>query len=64
MQRKFAFIVPAHNEELALARTVRSLRAVDYPKSLFDVIVIADNCTDRTAEIAREEEQLSLNERM
>jgi len=55
LQRKFAVIVPAHNEEIALARTVRSLRAIEYPKSLFDVIVVADNCTDRTAEIGREE---------
>jgi cellulose synthase/poly-beta-1,6-N-acetylglucosamine synthase-like glycosyltransferase len=50
-----AFIVPAHNEELAIGKTLRSLLAVDYPRDYFDVIVIADNCTDRTAEIARRE---------
>ncbi len=50
--RRFAIVVPAHNEELSLARTVRSLMAIEYPRKHFDVIVIADNCTDDTAAIA------------
>jgi cellulose synthase/poly-beta-1,6-N-acetylglucosamine synthase-like glycosyltransferase len=53
--QRMAFIVPAHNEELAIEKTLRSLLRVDYPRDYFDVIVIADNCTDRTAEIARRE---------
>ena len=35
-----------------MATTVASCRAVDYPESLFSVLVIADNCTDRTAMVA------------
>lgn len=51
--RRFAVVVPAHNEELSIGRTLGSLLSIDYPKELFDVIVIADNCTDATASLAR-----------
>jgi cellulose synthase/poly-beta-1,6-N-acetylglucosamine synthase-like glycosyltransferase len=47
-------IVPAHNEENVIKNLVDSLNAQNYPKELYDVYVIADNCTDRTAEIAKE----------
>jgi cellulose synthase/poly-beta-1,6-N-acetylglucosamine synthase-like glycosyltransferase len=47
-------VIPAHNEESGIARTVGSCRAADYPESLFEVAVIADNCSDRTAEVAAE----------
>jgi cellulose synthase/poly-beta-1,6-N-acetylglucosamine synthase-like glycosyltransferase len=46
-------VVPAHNEAAGIADTVKSLLAMDYPRELFDVIVVADNCTDDTAERAR-----------
>jgi cellulose synthase/poly-beta-1,6-N-acetylglucosamine synthase-like glycosyltransferase len=45
----FDIIVPAHNEEAGVGTTVKSLFAIDYPKSLFRVLVVADNCTDQTA---------------
>ena len=51
--RKFAVVVPAHDEESTIAKTLGSLNSLDYPRGLFDLIVIADNCEDRTAEIAR-----------
>ena len=51
--RRFRFIVPAHNESAGIAATVRSLLGVDYPASLFDVLVVADNCEDDTALQAR-----------
>jgi cellulose synthase/poly-beta-1,6-N-acetylglucosamine synthase-like glycosyltransferase len=51
--RRFRFIVPAHNESAGVGATVKSLLAVDYPQSLFDVLVVADNCQDDTAEQAR-----------
>jgi cellulose synthase/poly-beta-1,6-N-acetylglucosamine synthase-like glycosyltransferase len=50
--RRFLFVIPAHNEEVCVAATVRSCRAVQYPSSNFDVLVIADNCTDDTAACA------------
>jgi cellulose synthase/poly-beta-1,6-N-acetylglucosamine synthase-like glycosyltransferase len=50
---KFAMIVPAHNESAVIERTVRSLLAVDWPPSLRRAIVVADNCSDDTAALAR-----------
>ena len=47
------FLVPAHNEELLLADCLRSLLAMDYPADARTIVVVADNCTDATAEIAR-----------
>jgi len=52
-ERKFRFIVPAHNESAGIGETVRSLLAVDYPKASFEVVVVADNCQDDTAAQAR-----------
>src|SRR5258707_13796894 len=52
--RTFALVIPAHNEEKTIGGTIRSILALDYPKELFDVIVVADNCTDATASTARE----------
>lgn len=51
--RRFRFVVPAHNESAGIAATVSSLLKVDYPGGLFDVVVVADNCNDDTAEQAR-----------
>ena len=51
--RKFAVVVPAHDEEATIGTTLRSLRNIDYPKELFEVVVIADNCTDGTADAVR-----------
>ncbi|MCY0999576.1 glycosyltransferase [Myxococcus sp. MISCRS1] len=52
--RKFDVVIPSHNEELGIARTVANLSAVDYPASLRRILVIADNCSDATAQKARE----------
>ncbi|MDP9035924.1 MAG: glycosyltransferase family 2 protein [Myxococcota bacterium] len=51
---RFDFVVPAHNEELCIGDTVRSLLAVDYPAECRRVLVVADNCTDSTAARAEE----------
>ncbi len=50
---RFAVIVPAYNEENVLGFTLESLKRMDYPKELFDIYLVADHCTDKTAEIAR-----------
>jgi 1,2-diacylglycerol 3-beta-glucosyltransferase len=50
---RFQFVVPAHDEAGGIGRTVESLLAVDYPRELFDVVVVADNCRDETAARAR-----------
>lgn len=50
---KFAVLVCARNEESVIRLPVKSVYMTSYPKDKLDVIVLADNCTDRTAEIAR-----------
>ena len=50
---RFDLIVPAHNEASIIARTISSLRSVDWPADRFRVLVVADNCTDATATVAR-----------
>ena len=46
---RFAVLVPAHNESAGIARTVQSLRSLEWPADWLRVSVIADNCTDDTA---------------
>ncbi len=50
---RMAVIVPAHDEELMLAETLQSLKAQNYPIASIEIVVVADNCTDGTAEVAR-----------
>ncbi len=52
-ERKFALLVAAHDEEMVVGKIVDSLKELDYPKDLYDIFVIADNCTDKTVEIAQ-----------
>lgn len=47
-QTKFAVLIPARNEELVIGTLIESLHAQAYPKDLYDVIVIPNNCTDDT----------------
>ena len=49
---KFDVIVPAHNEAEVIQRTVTSLLKCDWPSDRYRICVVADNCTDSTAEIA------------
>lgn len=53
-QKRFAILIAAHNEERVIAHIINSLSRQNYPKDMYDIYVIADNCTDRTAEIAEE----------
>ncbi|MGC4029169.1 MAG: glycosyltransferase family 2 protein [Steroidobacteraceae bacterium] len=50
---RIAIIVPAHNEGARITRTLSDLSGCDYPRDQFEIIVIADNCTDDTAAVAR-----------
>jgi len=50
---RFEVIVPAHNEAAVIERTVASLKKIDWPADRFRVWVVADNCGDTTAELAR-----------
>lgn len=52
--KNFALIIAAHNEEMVIAQSIESLKSLDYPKELYDIYVIADNCKDKTPQIAKE----------
>jgi cellulose synthase/poly-beta-1,6-N-acetylglucosamine synthase-like glycosyltransferase len=53
---RFCILIPAHDEEDCLPRLIDSLNSLQYPDDLYEVVVIADNCTDSTASIARLQE--------
>ncbi len=49
----FALLIPAHNEQMLLGAALDGLNRLEYPRDRYVRVVIADNCTDETAEIAR-----------
>ncbi len=49
----FDVIVPAHNEAMVIQACVASLKRLDWPAEQFRVLVVADNCSDATATLAR-----------
>ncbi|OUM95346.1 MAG: glycosyl transferase family 2 [Thermobacillus sp. ZCTH02-B1] len=52
-KHSFAVIVAAHNEERVIGALLDNLLKLDYPRELYDIFVICDNCTDRTADVVR-----------
>ena len=52
--RKIAVLIAARNESQVIHNLLESLNEQDYPKDRYTVFVIADNCTDNTADVARE----------
>src|SRR5271166_3106015 len=50
----FDVIVPAHDEAAGIGKTISSLKRLSWPSARYRIIVVADNCTDATATIARE----------
>lgn len=53
-KHRFAILIAAHNEEQVIGDLVENLTMLDYPAELYDIYVVADNCTDTTAKIAEE----------
>lgn len=53
-QHRYAVVIPARNERCVIPHLIDSLRRQNYPAELIDIFVIADNCTDDTAALARE----------
>jgi cellulose synthase/poly-beta-1,6-N-acetylglucosamine synthase-like glycosyltransferase len=53
-RNKFAIIVPAHNEEQIIDKLLQSVMEVNFPEDKYELIIIADNCSDNTAAICRE----------
>ncbi len=52
---RYAVLIAARNESTVIADLLRSIKSQNYPQELIDVFVIADNCSDDTADIARRE---------
>jgi cellulose synthase/poly-beta-1,6-N-acetylglucosamine synthase-like glycosyltransferase len=52
---RFAFLVPAHNEDAVVGPCVASIVRQQWPKDAINVYVVADNCSDNTASVARAE---------
>ncbi len=50
---RMGVLIPAHNEELQMEETISAVFRCNYPDDLLTVFVVADNCSDRTAEVAR-----------
>lgn len=48
-----SIFIPAHNEEVVLRQTLQAMSRLYYPKDKLDIIVIADNCSDGTVDIAK-----------
>ncbi|MFS0554907.1 glycosyltransferase family 2 protein [Brevibacillus sp. 179-C9.3 HS] len=51
---KVSVLIPAHNEEVVIERTIKAMLRLDYPKDKLEIVVINDNSRDRTGEIADE----------
>jgi len=53
-KNKFALLIAAHNEEVVIGSLIESMLKLDYPRDMYDIFVIADNCTDDTAKIGKD----------
>lgn len=52
--QKYAVLISARNESNVIGNLINSIKKQDYPQELIDIYVIADNCTDNTADVAKE----------
>ena len=50
---RYAVIISARNESAVIGELIKSIKQQNYPAELVDVYVVADNCTDNTAEVSR-----------
>lgn len=53
IHHKYGIVIAARNEETVIGNLIDSIKKQDYPKELLTIFVVADNCTDKTAEIVR-----------
>lgn len=60
---RFLILIPAHNEERVIGALLRDIAKQKYPASLVKTVVVADNCSDGTAEVARQSGVLALERR-
>ncbi len=60
-KHKFGILIAARNEEKVIGSLIQSLQNQDYPKELYDIFVIPNNCTDNTKEVALDNGAIVLN---
>ncbi|MBO5143767.1 MAG: glycosyltransferase [Clostridia bacterium] len=53
-KNKYAVLISARNEEKVIANLIETIKKQDYPQKLIKIFVVADNCTDNTAQIAKD----------
>lgn len=53
-QHKYGICIAARNEKFVIGNLIDSINKQDYPKELYTIFVVADNCDDNTAQIARD----------
>ena len=51
--RKYAVLIAGRNEENVIGSLIDSIKNQKYPDGMIDTYVVADNCTDKTADVAR-----------
>jgi len=51
---KFAVLISARNEEKVIGNLIDTIKKQDYPQEFIKIFVVADNCTDATAQVSRE----------
>lgn len=53
MDKRYAVLISARNEENVVGNLINCIHEQTYPKELVDIWLVADNCTDHTADLAR-----------
>lgn len=53
-KKSYAVLISARNEEAVISNLIESIKNQTYPSELIDIYVVADNCTDKTAQVARQ----------
>ncbi len=54
VNHRYAVVIAARNESAVISQLISSIKKQKYPTELVDIYVVADNCTDNTADVARE----------
>jgi cellulose synthase/poly-beta-1,6-N-acetylglucosamine synthase-like glycosyltransferase len=63
LHHRFAILIPAHNESAVITKLLDSLLSLEYPATYYSIHVVADNCTDDTALLARRYTGVAVYER-
>lgn len=59
-EKKFLFLIPAHNEEAVIGNCLEGIRNLDYTQTLMHTVVLADHCSDQTEAVVRNFEEVTL----